>query len=379
MPSLISSGCSSETRRLNTGFSQIDSPDPVTELQREGGLLVGEAELLRRRPDRCDVAGRGPGPDQVDGRVEQVATALVGVDERPRRTRDRKRAVVARAVAHVAVQDVEVRRVAGAQRAVGEHVGVGAAALAGDGVDALHELRAHLVEHLVDERDAVVLAKARAHRPVELLVGAVDHRAGHVEQDDLVAGLDHPRLLHELLAVGDLDALALEREQDGRLDRVDPDRLAEQAALLELDRILLATSSARPDSRRHRAAQRRDPGAGAPVAEPRVVELVVARGGAEVPHDRLVALGEQTEAVELVGRPRPDVGRGDVADVGHVEAQQRPELGGGQQLRDAGQALLAQPVVADALLPVDSHRPVAVNTHRALLGCKRLQTAYPRA
>ena len=55
------------------------------------------------------------------------------------------------------------------------------------------------------------------------------------EQRDLVARLDHAGLLHQLLAVGDLDALALQREQHRGLDRVDPDGLAEQAALLELD------------------------------------------------------------------------------------------------------------------------------------------------
>ena len=62
MPSSISSGWSSETSRLKIGFSQIDEPDAVAELQRERRLLVGEAELLApsarpRRPRRSSRPG----------------------------------------------------------------------------------------------------------------------------------------------------------------------------------------------------------------------------------------------------------------------------------------------------------------------------------
>jgi hypothetical protein len=238
-----------------------------------------------------------------------------------------------------------------------------AAALAGDRVDALDLLGAGLEQHLVDERDALVLAHPGAHRPVELLVGLVDHRAGVVEQQDLVAGLDHARLLHELLAVDDLDALLLQREQHGQLDRVDADRLAEQTALLELDPDLVRDALGAAGLRRHRAAQRRDARARAPVAQPRVVDLVVAGGRAEVPHDRLVVLGQEAEAVELVLRPRADVRGRDVADVRHVEAQQRPDLRAGELRLDPRQALLAEAVEADPLLPVDRHRPVGVNAH----------------
>ena len=179
------------------------------------------------------------------------------------------------------------------------------------------------------------------------------------------SGLDHPRFLHQLLAVHDLDARALKREQDRRLHRVDADRLAEQSALLELDADLLGHVLGPAGLRRHRAAERGDAGARAAVAEPRVVELVVARRRAEVPHDRLVALGEEAEAVQLVLRPRADVRGRDVADVRHVEAEQRAQLRLGEQRRDARQALLAEAVEAHALLPVDGHRPVRVQSHVA--------------
>jgi hypothetical protein len=55
----------------------------------------------------------------------------------------------------------------------------------------------------------------------------------------------------------------------------------------------------------------------------------------------------------------------DVADVRHVEAQQRSELGVRELLLDPREALLAQAVEADPLLPVDGHRSVGVNAHPA--------------
>ena len=44
-------------QRLKIGFSQIARPDAVAELEREGRLLVGEAELLASRPDLDDLGG----------------------------------------------------------------------------------------------------------------------------------------------------------------------------------------------------------------------------------------------------------------------------------------------------------------------------------
>jgi len=99
-------------------------PDAVPVLERERGLLVGEAELLRLRERRDDVGGRDARADHRDRVVEDVAGALVRVDLVPRRRPDRERAVVARAVAVVGVEDVEVSRVARSQHAVGEHVRV---------------------------------------------------------------------------------------------------------------------------------------------------------------------------------------------------------------------------------------------------------------
>jgi hypothetical protein len=64
----------------------------VAVLEREGRLLVREAEVLGLRPDRDDVRGRDAGPDERDRLVEEVAAATVGVDLRTGRATDRKRA-----------------------------------------------------------------------------------------------------------------------------------------------------------------------------------------------------------------------------------------------------------------------------------------------
>ena len=95
----------------------------------------------------------------------------------------------------------------------------------------------------------------------------------------------------QLLAVDDLDALGLQREQHRRLDRRRrPTGSPSRPRSSSSTRIFSATSSARPDSGDIAPRSVEMPGARAPLAEPRVVELVVAGGRAEVPHDRLVAL-----------------------------------------------------------------------------------------
>src|SRR5918992_1340697 len=68
------------------------------------------------------------------------------------------------------------------------------------------------------------------------------------------------------------------------------------------------------------------------------------------------AARQQREARHLVARPLADVGAGDVADVVEVEEQQRAEFGGGQRLAGAAEAVGAQPLRVDPLLPVDVHQ-----------------------
>ena len=155
----------------------------------------------------CKVAGAHCG----DRDVHVLAAPHVGVAHRRRGAAHGEAPVVAGAVPVPTVQDVEERRVAGPDDAVGEHVGVRRAALAGDGVDALDVLGAEVVQPLGDKRNRFVFAHAGLHRLVEIVVGGVDHHRRHVQKRDLVVCLDLARNGHQLLAVYDIDAFALKR------------------------------------------------------------------------------------------------------------------------------------------------------------------------
>lgn len=160
--------------------------------------------------------------------------------------------------------------------------------------------------------------------------------------------------------------------QDGHLGEVDAQRLARQAVFAQFRRHLRRDVRADAGVRVEGAAEGGDAGAGAggraaflavAVVEPGVVELVVAGGRAEVPDDRFAAADEQREADQFVHRPGADVGGRHVADVGEVEAEQRPQLGAVQCLVEPGQPLPAQPVEVDALFPVDGVRSECADCH----------------
>ena len=232
----------------------------------------------------------------------------------------------------------------GPDEPVGEHVRMRRAALARDRVDALHVLRAEVVEGLRDEADRLVLAHAGAQEAVELLVRGIHHRRRLGEQADLVAGLDAPGLHEHLLAVDDLDALAAAaRTGSGSSMTSTPSGWSATPNFSSSRLILRASSSAMPASgvnaprsvempaRAPRSSRGRT-GAlvrrvrvgihlGGRDVEPRVVQRVVLGGRAEVPRDRVGVAGEQAEADELVHRPRADVGRGHVPDVREVERE----------------------------------------------------------
>src|SRR5262249_45811203 len=91
------------------------------------------------------------------------------------------------------------------------------------------------------------------------------------------------------------------------------------------------------------------------------------RRGAQVPNDRLRGARREAQADQLVEGPRSDVGRGQVTDVVHVEAEQRAEVGLGEELLRAREPLTAEAVEVDALLPVDSHRAVGASSHQVFL------------
>ena len=176
------------------------------------------------------------------------------------------------------------------------------------------------------------LVHARAQHPVDLLVDGVDHPAGVVEQRDLLVGLDLARLEHHARAVGDLDSRALQRLDRDQVGHVDPERLALEAALAQLELDLQRERVGDPGLVRHRAAHRGDACAEALLRQPRREHPVVARRRAEVPQDGVVAAREEHPARVLVPRPLADVRARDVADVVRVEQEERAEVG----LRERG-------------------------------------------
>ena len=151
--------------------------------------------------------------------------------------------------------------------------------------------------------------------------------------------LDEARLLHQLLAIHDLDAFALQAQTARAVQwHRRPDGSSSRPRSSSSTRILCATSSARPAAGSIAPRWVEMPARDA-LAQPGTVELVVSRRRAEVPEDRIVVLRQQREARQLIHRPGADVGGGDVADVVHVEAEERAKFGLFEQPLDARQAL----------------------------------------
>ncbi len=164
-----------------------------------------------------------------------------------------------------------------------------------------------------------------------------------------------------------------QRPQDGHFDDVDPDRLAREAVLGQLGGDLAGDLLGDAGVGVEGATQGGDAGAG-PVraVEPRVVELVVAGGGTEVPDDGLATAGQEGEADELVHGPGADVGGRHVADVGEVEGEQGAEIGALEGVVEAAQALLPEPTEVDPLFPVDGVGTVGPDSH-----CRSPHSARP--
>src|SRR5260221_8009850 len=83
-------------------------------------------------------------------------------------------------------------------------------------------------------------------------------------------------------------------------------------------------------------------------------------GGAEIPQMRLAIAAQYREAAEFIARPLADGGRGDVADVVVVEAQQCAERGIADSLPGAAQAVTVETPKIDAFLEIDIHDPMSV-------------------
>ena len=170
----------------------------------------------------------------------------------------------------------------------------------------------------------------------------------------------------------------LQREHHRRLDHVHAQRLAQQPARLQLAPHLVGHVLGPAALGRHRPAHGRDAGR---ACGPRATGSSSSWWRAAEPKSHTIGSApraEQREAGELVHRPRADVGGGDVADVRHVEAEQRSQLG----LAPAAplmrvEPLAPQPVDVDPLLPVDGVQPER-RSHLSYLSARPVRSRLAR-
>src|SRR5580700_1072119 len=204
--------------------------DAVAILQRETGFFIGEAEFFSLRPDRGDLRRGAAGTHQFDRGIEIFAATFVSIHHRVRSIAHGEAAVIARAIAHVGMQNVVVDGVARPQHAIGKHMRMRIAAFARNRIHRFNIFRAEIVEHLTDEADRYVLAQARLHGAIKLVVSGVDHHGRSVEQRNFILRLDHAGFGHKLLPIHHFDALALQSEQHWQFDDVDADGFFVQPA-----------------------------------------------------------------------------------------------------------------------------------------------------
>src|SRR5713226_1034963 len=122
------------------GFLPDGKPHAVTVLERKGGLFVGEAELFRFGPELNDLGGGHPRLDSVNGTVQDIPTVLIGVYLCLRGAAYNEGAVVAGAVAVITMQYIEIGWIARPQCTISIDVRMGAAAFAGNRIDAFDVL-----------------------------------------------------------------------------------------------------------------------------------------------------------------------------------------------------------------------------------------------
>src|SRR5208282_762082 len=118
--------------------------------------------------------------------------------------------------------------------------------------------------------------------------------------------------------------------------------------------------------RRHGAPQHRN-SRPRPLSEPRTMQLVMFSRRSEVPQNGLVILRKQREPICLVLSPCADVGRGQVADIVHVEAQERAHLRLLKKILSACQSLTAQTIEVDPIFPIHCHGSISWKSHKISL------------
>jgi len=75
----------------------------------------------------------------------------------------------------------------------------------------------------------------------------------------------------------------------------------------------------------------------------------------EIPQGLVRRFAEGSEAIRFVLCPCADMCRGQVADIVHIETEERAHLGLLENIFGAGKAFPAQAIEVDAILPIDFH------------------------
>src|ERR671914_1451497 len=232
-------------------------------LQRKGCLFVGKAEFLCPGPELDDICRGDSRLDDADRGVHVVAAALVGVDHRRGRAAYGEGSIITGAVTIEAVQDIEKSGITGAEHAIGVNVRMGTAAFSRDRINPFDMLRAEIVKDFAYDSDAFVFLYSRLHEAIKLVVSRIHHHSRGVEQGDFILSFDLSYLVHELLAIDDLDALRLQGKKHRDLDNIDSDGLIQELALFQFEADFLRDIFGQTGARMSCAAQGRNPGAGA--------------------------------------------------------------------------------------------------------------------
>ncbi len=207
------------------GFLPDRKPYAVTVLEREGSLFIRETELFCFWPELDDIGGGYSRLDRVDSNIQDIAAVLIGIDLRLRGASHGKRAVVAGAIAVIAVQYIEIRRVAGSQCAIGVDMWMGTATFAGNSIDAFDVLRTQVVQNLANQADALIFTYTRLQSAVQFIIGRVHHHASSGEQSNLILRFDQASFLHQLLSINHFDAFCLQSEKHRYFNNIHPYRL----------------------------------------------------------------------------------------------------------------------------------------------------------
>ena len=148
MPSLSSTGWSSELSRLMIGRSWRNRPTLWPNWSPKHSISLSKPNSSAFGQTLATWSVVDARPHQLDRRVDPLARLLVGVALGVVRLADDERPVVAGLVADERLDDVEERLVAGPDDPVAEDVRVRAAALARDGVDVVDVLGAQVEQEL---------------------------------------------------------------------------------------------------------------------------------------------------------------------------------------------------------------------------------------